>query len=79
MRVSGFSVPLVNGAGRGPSRFIDPRLVCMGRVFGMRVYPFLSEWDRGGEISGLLSSDGLVFTRGRFDLPPPHWIWVVLW
>lgn len=79
MRVSGFSVPRVKGVGLGSSRFIDPCLVCMGHVFGMRVYPFWSEWDRGGEISGLLSFDGLVFTRGRFDLPPPYWVWVVLW
>ena len=69
--VSGFSVVRVKGVCRESSGFSVPCLVCMGRVFGSYVYPFWFESDRKGVTSGLLSSDGLVFTCGLNAPPPP--------
>lgn len=41
------------------------------RVFGLNSYPFWFESDLRGVISGLLLSDGLVFTCGPCDPPSP--------
>ena len=69
--VSGFSCVRVKGVGRGSLGFIVLCLVCVEIVFGLYVYSFWFESDRRGEISGLLSLDGVVFTCGRYDPPLP--------